>query len=99
MREAREREQKKIGRRGAVMQGFDSLAAFEMLVIKHIANGAPNANKKYTPAAGGGGGARSVRVGCAVGVDFFKQIKCLKYNDRTRCCIHDIFDLFKIQHQ
>ena len=57
MREAREREQKKIGRRGAVMQGFDSLAAFEMLVIKHIANGAPNANKKYTPATGGGGGA------------------------------------------
>jgi hypothetical protein len=39
------------------MQGFDSFSAFEMLVIKHIANGAPNANKKYTPAAGGGGGA------------------------------------------
>jgi len=39
------------------MQGFDSFAAFDMLVIKHIVKLAPNANNKYTPAAGGGGGA------------------------------------------
>ena len=33
VRKAQEREQKKIGRRGAVMQGFDSFAAFGMLLI------------------------------------------------------------------
>jgi hypothetical protein len=39
------------------MTGFDFLAAFDMSVIKHIVKVAPNANNKYTPAAGGGGGA------------------------------------------
>jgi hypothetical protein len=59
-----EREQKK-GRRGAFMQGFESFAAFDLLVIKHIANLAPNAHNKYTPAA-------VEREACAWGVQWVK---------------------------